>query len=112
MGNLHSKITQLKVVGNFLKVAKFPAFLTTDVFRSAVRIVVHIVCAFIFYVTSFFYVYSFFLRSFILFMYILVKFTQTNQRQYHSLSFLLLNSVFYQLLSSIFTSTKFVPYSV
>lgn len=77
MGNLHSKITQLKVVANFLKVAKFPAFLTTDVFRSAVRIVVHIVCAFIFYVTSFFYVYSFFF-TFLHFIHVYTSKIHTN----------------------------------
>ena len=52
-----------------------------------------------------------FLRVYILFMYILTNLTQINERTYICSSLLLLNSVIYQCLSSIFTSIKLVSYS-
>ena len=52
-----------------------------------------------------------FLRAFILFIYMIIKLTQINELTYVRSSLLLLNSVIYQRLSSIFTSIKLVPYS-
>ena len=51
-----------------------------------------------------------FLCAFNLFMYMLIKLTQINEL-YLCSSLLLLNSVIYQRLSSILTSTKFMSYS-
>ena len=52
-----------------------------------------------------------FLRAYILFMYMLIKLTQFNELTYDCSCLLLVNSVIYQLLSSIFTSIKFMSYS-
>ena len=60
--------------------------------------------ALIFYVPSF-------LRTFILFVHMLIKLTQINELIYRCLHLLLLNSVIYQRLLSIFTSVKLVTYS-
>ena len=51
------------------------------------------------------------LHAYILFTYMLIKLTQINEFTYDCSSLLLLNSVIYQLLSSIFTSIKLVSYS-
>ena len=52
-----------------------------------------------------------FLRAYILFMYMLIKLTQINKINYDCSCLLLLNSVIYQRLSSIFTSRKLLSCS-
>ena len=52
-----------------------------------------------------------FLCVYILFMYTLIKLIQINELAYDFSSLLLLNSVSYRLLSSIFTSIKLLPFS-
>ena len=101
----------------------FVPYLSSFFVRALSAFIFYVLFVPLFYVPSFFYmlyVPPFFLRAiiafifllaFILFIYMIIKLTQINELTYVCSSLLLLNSVIYQRLSSIFTSTKLVPYS-